>query len=211
MSSVSSVLTDNSSLSRADRAWLRIEAAMNLVSGAVIFALVVLAVYNVLGRKFFNAPVPGYVDWTEQFMAAFAFLGLAYCQREGGHIRMDALVGHLRGRALWLAEFLSSIFMLLLATALAVGAWHHFERSFDLNSAMWSRDSTIDVGLPLWPSKLLVPLSIAVLWIRLALQIWGYWRAFASGDERPVGVVLPADSATQAAREAEGVGGRDDG
>ena len=32
-------------------------------------------------------------------MAVFAFLGLAYCQREGGHIRMDIVVDASRGRA----------------------------------------------------------------------------------------------------------------
>ncbi len=89
MATSSSVRIDDSALSRSDRALLRLEAALNLASGIIIFALVCLAVYNVLGRKLFNAPVPGYIDWTEQFMAAFAFLGLAYCQREGGHIRMD--------------------------------------------------------------------------------------------------------------------------
>ena len=88
MSAASSVRSDSSLLSRLDRFWFRIESVLNLLSGMVIFALVILACWNVFGRKLFNAPVPGYVDWTEQFMATFAFLGLAYCHREGGHIRM---------------------------------------------------------------------------------------------------------------------------
>ena len=69
--STSSVLEDGSTLSRLDRLWFRFESMLNLLSGIVIFALVGLAVYNVLARKFFNAPVPGYVDWTEQFMATY--------------------------------------------------------------------------------------------------------------------------------------------
>jgi len=206
--SSSSILTDDSAVSRADRLWLRLERAMNLVSGLVIFALVGLAVYNVLGRKIFNAPVPGYVDWTEQFMAIFAFLGLAYCQREGGHIRMDIVVGRLRGRVLWFAELLSVIFMLLLTTALIYGTWFHFERSFDWTKPLWSTDSSIDIALPLWPAKLLVPLSMAVLWVRLALQIWGYGRALRTGADNPVAVPLIEDPAAQAAHEAETVGGR---
>ncbi|MEM9395464.1 MAG: TRAP transporter small permease [Pseudomonadota bacterium] len=205
--SSSSVLADDSSLSRADRTFLKLEAAMNLVAGTVIFALVLLAVYNVLGRKLFNAPVPGYVDWTEQFMATFAFLGLAYCQREGGHIRMDILVGQFRGRMLWAAEWLSCVFMLLLTTALIYGTWFHFERSFDWAAPLWSTDSSIDIALPLWPAKLIVPVSLAVLWVRLALQIWGYGRAFRRNETAPVAVPLIEDAATQANKEAKTVDG----
>lgn len=205
--STSSVLADDTRLSRADRTFLKLESAMNLVAGVVIFALVVLAVYNVVGRKLFAAPVPGYVDWTEQFMATFAFLGLAFCQREGGHIRMDILVGQLRGRMLWAAEWLSCVFMLLLTSALIYGTWFHFERSFDWNAPLWSTDSSIDIALPLWPAKLLVPLSLVVLWLRLALQIWGYGRAFRQNATAPVAVPLIEDAATQANKEAKTVDG----
>jgi len=203
----SSVQSDDTLLSRLDRMFFRFESVMNLLSGIVIFALVVLAVWNVLGRKLLGMPVPGYVDWTQQFMAAFAFLGLAYCQREGGHIRMDILVGQLRRRPLWLAEWLSTIFMIVLTTALIYGTFYHFSRSFDWSLPLWSRDSSIDVALPLWPAKLIVPFAMVMLWIRLWLQLWGYGRALRQGGDTPVAVPLIEDAATQANKEAESVDG----
>ncbi len=206
MALTSSVLGDDTVLSRLDRAFFRLESALTLLGGLTIFALVFLAVVHVLSRKFLNAPVPGYVDWTEQFMAIFAFLGLSYTQREGGHIRMDILLGALRGRWLWLAELLSVIFMLLITTALIYGTWYHFARSFDMNAPLWSRDSSIDIALPLWPAKLLVTFSMVLLWLRLALQIWAYGRALARGAERPVAVPLVESAAEQAEREALSVG-----
>lgn len=209
MSGASSVRVDDSRLSRLDRAYLRLEAGLNLVAGLTIFSLVGLAVVHVLSRKILNAPVPGYVDWTQQFMALFAFLGLAYCQREGGHIRMDILIGQLRGRPLWLAEWLSTLFMLILATALIYGTFFHFQRSFDWERPLWSRDSSIDIGLPLWPSKLIVTVALVVLWVRLALQLWGFGRALRRGEDRPVAVPLVEDAAAVAHREAESVDGRD--
>ncbi|MBV1902670.1 MAG: TRAP transporter small permease [Marinosulfonomonas sp.] len=202
----SSVLSDATRLSKMDRTFLRLESTMNLMSGIVVFLLVMLAVGNVLGRKFFNAPVPGYVDWTEQFMAVFAFLGLAYCQREGGHIRMDIVVGKLRHRPLWFAEFLSTLLMLILTTALLYGTFFHFARSFDWASPLWSRDSSIDIALPLWPAKLVVTFSMAVLWVRLALQLWGFGRALRTNADNPVAIPLIEDPTTQAMHEAEGVG-----
>lgn len=182
---------------------------MSLLSGIVIFALVCLAITNVLGRKFLNMPVSGYVDWTEQFMAVFAFLGIAYCQREGGHIRMDIVVGQLRRRPLWLAEFLSILFMLLLTTALIYGTFFHFLRSFDWGAPNWSTDSSIDIALPLWPAKLIVPFALSVLWVRLVLQLWGFGRAWRDNAEVPVAVPLIEDPATQANKEAETVAGAD--
>ncbi len=203
MSGGSAILSDNSTLSRADRGWLKFEAFLNLVSGITIFALVCLAVVHVISRKLFNAPVPGYVDWTQQFMAVFAFLGLAYCQREGGHIRMDIVVGALKGRVLWLAEWLSVLFMLIVTTMLIYGTYFHFARSFDVTKPMWSTDSSIDISLPLWPAKFLVTFSLAVLWIRLLLQLWGYGRALIRGEDQPVAVPVVEDAAAQAMREAE--------
>ena len=204
MAGASSVLADGSTLSRIDRAVFRLESWLTLAGGITIFALVILAVANVLLRKFLNAPVPGYIDWTEQFMAVFAFLGLAYTQREGGHIRMDLVVGMLRGRLLWLFELLSVLFMLLVTTALIYGTWFHFDRSFDWSAPNFSTDSSIDIALPLWPAKLAVPVALAVLWLRLVLQLWGYARALRTDAARPVAVPLPEDAAQQAEREAAG-------
>ncbi|MGB3554796.1 MAG: TRAP transporter small permease [Jannaschia sp.] len=207
MSTSSSVLADGSTLSRIDRGFHGFEKLLNLLAGMVIFALVCLAVWNVIGRSVFNAPVPGFVDWTEQLMATFAFLGLAYAQREGAHIRMDIVVSRLGGRGLWAAEFLSVLFILLMASALIYGTWFHFQRSFDFGLPNWSRDSTIDVGIPLWPSKLLIPFALSVLWLRLALQLWAYGRAFIRNDPAPVAVPLIEDPAEQANKEAATVAG----
>ncbi len=205
----SNVLTDDSAVSRTDRFLLWFEARLNLLGGITIIALVLMAVWHVVGRKLFNAPVYGYVDWIEQFMVVFAFFGLSYCQREGGHIRMDIIVMRLKGRALWFAEWLSTLFMLILTIALIYGAWQHFDRSFDLTRPFFSRDSSIDIALPLWPAKLIVPVAFAILAARLMIQLVIYTRALISGEDRPVGVPLPEDPMAIAAREAETVSGRE--
>ena len=211
MATTSTVLTDDTRLSRFDRAILAVESRLNLLGGVVILLLVVLAVANVVGRKIFNAPVYGYVDWTEQFMAIFAFLGLAYCQREGGHIRMDILVMRLRGQILWAFEWVSTVFMLLVTLGLIYGSWHHFLRAFDWDAPFFSSDSSIDIGLPTWPAKALVPVALGLLAFRLMLQLWAYGRAFQTNASAPVAVPLPEDTMGTATREARTVSGARDG
>ena len=209
MAGSSAVLEDGSLLSRLDKALLKLETFFALISGVAVFMLMVLAVWSVGGRKFFGSPLAGYVDWIEFAMPLIAIMGIAYTQRNGGHVRMDILIGQLKGRALWAAETLSVVLILLLMIALIWGSWAHFQRSFDFGAPLWSRDSSIDIGLPIWPAKLIVPVAFTVLALRLVLQIWGYGRAFVLGLETPVAVPLIQSAAEQAMAEAEHLDGRD--
>ncbi|MEC9103901.1 MAG: TRAP transporter small permease [Pseudomonadota bacterium] len=167
-----------------------------------------LAVVSVSGRNALNAPLPGYVDWVEQMMPLIAFLGIAYTQRDGGHIRMDILVGRLKGRVLWTADFITTLVALILILLLIWGSWAHFDRSFDWNAPLWSRDSTIDIALPLWPAKLLAPVAFSILSLRLVVQLVGYAKGIIGGGE-PAGVPLNRSVAEQAAEEAAHVSGAD--
>jgi C4-dicarboxylate transporter, DctQ subunit len=191
------VLEDESTLSRLDRLFFRLESALTLVGGIVIFLLVFLATANVLGRWFFSLPISGYIDWVEQAMAFFAFLGISYTQREGGHIRMDMLVANIHGRPLWFTEFLSTLLMLFVTLVLIYGSFLHFLRSYQIG------DSSLDINLPTWPAKLVVPVALTILALRLLLQLWGYLRAFKQGGDSPVAVPLIEDAAAVAAAEAE--------
>jgi len=196
MAASATVLEDQSSLSRADRLYFKLEKLLTLAGGIVILLLVFLAVTNVLGRWIFNSPINGYIDWVEQSMAFMAFLGIAYTQRLGGHIRMDIVVGMLKGRALWVVELISTTAMFVLILILTYGSYLHFERAF-ING-----DSSIDIDLPIWPAKLVVPLAFTVLSLRLLLQMWGYVRAIIENTDEPIAVPLIEDAATVAAREA---------
>ncbi|MBN2905891.1 MAG: TRAP transporter small permease [Rhodobacteraceae bacterium] len=210
MATLASVLEDDSTLSRIDRALFRVERELALISGLAVFSLMLLAVVSVGGRNFFNHPVPGYVDWIQQAMPLIAFMGVSYTQREGGHIRMDILIGALKGRALWAAEFITTFAMLVLMVLLVWGTFAHFQRSFDFNAPLWSRDSSFDINLPLWPAKLLAPFAFSVLCLRLVVQLWGYGRAFVLGLVEPVAVPLVQSAAEQAAAEATHVSGADE-
>ena len=197
MSGNSTVLEDDSTLSRPDRIFFGFESILNMLGGVVVFLLVFLATANVLGRWFFNLPINGYIDWVEQAMAFMAFLGIAYTKRMGGHIRMDMLVGHLRGRLLWFVELISVILMFLVTLVLVYGSYLHFLRAYSIG------DSSLDIDLPTWPAKLVVPFALSVLALRLLLQIWAYLRALIQGGDTPVAVPLIENAATVAAKEAQ--------
>jgi TRAP-type C4-dicarboxylate transport system permease small subunit len=209
MAGSAAVLEDSSLLSRLDRALLPLERFCALLSGLAIFSLMFLAAYSVTGRKFFSSPMAGYVDYIEAMMPIIAIMGVSYVQRDGTHVRMDMLVSALKGRLLWFFELLSVLLILVLIVALTWGAWDHFDRSFDCSRPLCSRDSSIDIGIPIWPSKLVVPIAFGVLVLRLLLQAWGYGRALILGLESPVAVPLNLSVAEQARLEAEALEGSD--
>ena len=204
MSTSATVLTDNTKLSLLDRLYFKFESLLNLLGGITIFLLVLLATTNVLGRWLFSMPVDGYVDWIEQAMAFIAFLGIAYTKRQGGHIRMDILVGLLKGRMLWFVDFISTMLILMITLVLIYGSYLHFWRAFSIG------DSSLDINLPTWPAKLVVPFALSVLALRLILQLWAYARALKQGGNSPVGVPLVESPADIAAKEAASVMGNDD-
>ncbi len=210
MAGSASVLTDGSSVSRLDQKLLILERWLALVSGVAVFSLMIMAVVSVSGRNALNMPLPGYVDWIEQAMPLIAFMGVSYVQRDGGHIRMDILIGQLKGRSLWIAEFTTVFFMLVLMTLLVWGSYSHFVRSFNFGAPLWSNDSSIDIGIPIWPAKLLAPVAFSVLCLRLTLQLYAYGGAIRRNDPAPVGVPLIESAAEAAAREAQTVSGADD-
>lgn len=202
MATAGAVKTDQTILSKLDQLLFKIETLLCLIGGLAVFSLMILAVVSVSGRHLFNQPLSGYVDWIEIIMPVIAFLGISYSQRIGGHIRMDILIMHLKGRPLWIVELISTIIILLLVILLLWGSWSHFLRSFDFAAPYWSRDSSVDIGLPLWPAKLMIPIAFFILGIRLILQIWGYVRAVIEGASQPTAVPLPEDAAAIAAAEA---------
>lgn len=195
--SSAAVHSDGSWLSWCDQTLLKLESKLNLSAGIIVLFIVLFSVINIVGRGMFNQPFNAYFDLMGQSVPLIAFLGLSYCQRSGGHIRMDLAIGRLKGRALWLVEAITSLLTFLVVVALAYGAWLHAQRSINLG------DSTEDIGLIIWPFKLILVVMFIVLLARLLIQLWGYGRLIINAGATPIAVPVPEDVAQQALREAE--------
>lgn len=184
-------------LARCDRALLRLETVCAICGGFVLITLVVASFLNVVGRSAFNNPLNAYFDIMAQSVPIIAFLGLSYCQRLGGHIRMDVLLGLLPIRARWCAECLSTLLISITVLVLLYGAYLHTERAFLYG------DSTEDAGLPLWPVKGLIVCMFTTLALRLSLQLYDYVRLILHPTATPIVVSGLASTEQKAAEEIE--------
>ena len=190
-------------LSAAHRIWARLEDVMNLIAAAAIFFLMFVGVFQIIGRSVFDTAIYGYIDYMEQASAIFAFLGISYAQRVGAHIRMDLLLRGFSMRFLWAMELFAVAIGLIIITVLVESTFQNFLRAWQLG------DSTMDIKLPVWPTKLIVPAVLAVLWVRMVLQIADYLRLVRYPDAQPIAVPVIETIEVQAKNEIEEALGRE--
>jgi TRAP-type C4-dicarboxylate transport system permease small subunit len=188
-------MTADRLLSSIDRLAAPIENIANFMAGLAIFILMFMGSAQIFLRTLFNAPIPGYIDLVQLAMASMAFLGAAYCQRLSAHIRMELLVGNLKGRALWGFETVTTLISLFIIAVLILYGWDHFVRSYE------SGDTTIDAEYIVWPSKLLVPIAFSLWFIRLLIQLFGAIRMFINPSLEPIGIAKIQHAAEHASEE----------
>jgi len=142
------------------------ENCLNIASASIIVFLMFFAVIEIIGRYLFNAPVPGHVEIVELIMPGIVFLGIAYTERVGAHIRMELfLTKVLKGRTYHIAEAITvllclfvGIFILIFTTKAAI-----FNFRMD--------DVTGYLYWPTWPSKFMIPFGILFLCLRFAIEL----------------------------------------
>ncbi|MBM3646333.1 MAG: TRAP transporter small permease [Alphaproteobacteria bacterium] len=191
-------------LAAAHRTWARLEDGMNLIAAAAIFFLMFVGVFQIIGRTVFDTAIYGYIDYMEQASALFAFLGISYAQRVGAHIRMDLLLRGFSLRFMWSMELFAVLVALVVIAILVDSTWQNFLRAYQLG------DSTIDIKLPVWPTKLLVPVVLAILCVRLILQSFDYIRLIRYPDAEPIAVPKIETIEEQAQNEIEDALGREE-
>ncbi len=191
---------EGGALGAIDRAVHAVERGTALISGFGIFAMMMLGVVQIVSRKLLNYSILGYIDIVEIMMTFLVFLGLAYTERLGNHIRMEILVNYLKGRTLWLFELISVIVGLFVCAVLAKYSWDHAMRAYN------SGDSTIDIQLLWWPSKMVVPAALALLFVRLLVSLWGYLRLVIDPTAVPIAVPEIIDVEEQALRDVAAAG-----
>jgi len=188
-------------LRRADAILSYAEDGLNLIAALAIFFLMFVGVAQIVGRTIFDFAIYGYIDWMEQASSVFAFLGIAYAQRLGSHIGMDLTMGW-KPRNRWKIELFGVAVTYAIVTVLIYASFTNFLRAWEIG------DSTMDIKLPTWPAKLMVPLALSVLWLRLSLQICGYVRMIVDPDAQPIAIPKLATIETQVQDEIAEVLGK---
>ena len=152
----------------------KVETALISMSGLTVLLAMVLVVFDAVVRKLAFS-VPGLYETSELFMVGIVFLGAGYVMARGRHIRVDLFVDRLNPR--W-RRYVEIVVLAMVVIAFTLVLW----RSGDAAYTAWHIGEARSglIKYPVWPAKVLVPIGISVLWLRLVVDLV---RAVVRGEE----------------------------
>src|SRR5438552_4411658 len=145
----------------------RVVIAFHWIEGALLvaafFVSMILPLVDAIGRPFGGAGVPGSASYRAQLTLWLAFLGGLLATRERRHLTLSTseAIGHAKVRDV--ARLFSSAIAAAVCAVLAFSA-------FGVVVADRQQGDVLTIGLPVWMSECVMPLTLALIAIRLA---WG--------------------------------------
>ena len=122
-----------------------LDALCGLLAAVALFAIMLLTLVDVLGRKLLSQSVPGSLELTELLMVVVIFAALPLVSLHHEHVAFDSLDALLPA---WLRRVQRWLVELLCAAALAGLAWLLWDKAAQLASY---GDTTAQLKLPLGP------------------------------------------------------------
>lgn len=144
-------------------------AALAVIGGIAILALMIHIMSDVVLRNTINQPVPAtYEIVTNYYMVALAFVPLAWLERSGGMVSVEVIDGFLGPRALRLSDKLVALISTIIYAALA---WVTFEASLKTFAA-GTFVLAQSVPIPTWPAYFLPPLGFFLAALVTVLRLF---------------------------------------
>ncbi|WP_084500398.1 TRAP transporter small permease [Brevibacterium album] len=170
----------------------RLSSTFAVIASLTIALIMVLTVADVARRSLTGRSIPGTTEFSEVFLVAAAFLGLAYAMRTGAHVAVDLVVERMPARAGRI------VFTIGMVTAIAVLVWMTFQTggaALRSISAGEYRYGLIQV--PIWPAKAVIPVALAALILECVITLAKTWGRGA-----------PENSASEDSASEDGTEGR---
>jgi TRAP-type C4-dicarboxylate transport system permease small subunit len=142
-------------------------------------------VADVVGTEFFGRPLLGTLEFTESTMVLVVFGALAFAQERRAHIRVELLYGHVGPRG---KSFMEAVTHIVAFVFFALVAWMGY---VELLYSWEIKESTMgSVRFPLYPARVLLLIGVALLLVRLAVDVVQDIGRLRRG-EAPPRVALP--------------------
>ncbi len=123
--------------------------------------LMLLTVGDVMGRSFFNKPIPGTFELSEYMLAVIVLLGAAYTQQVKGHVGVDFLTSRYSPKTQAVLQTVTTLAGLVI---IAILVWQGYLEG------LHEKAVSDQLRVPQWPFKLLVAVGGLLLWLELLLD-----------------------------------------
>jgi len=124
--------------------FIRIVDGIKLIAGVSMIFVTLFVFVSVLGRYFFNAPIPETNDLGRLVLGIAMMFGIAIGFLDGKHITMDTFWLSLGKKGKAVLDVFAAVTTLV---AVGVMSWMMFERTMDTYRA---GEATFDLRWPIW-------------------------------------------------------------
>ena len=139
-----------------------------LVANLALAAMVILPLAEIVVRPVLPGGIPGSIPFVQHLTLWVGLLGAALAAREGKLIELGKATFIPEGRRRHVAEIFAAFIGSSVSTILATGA-------YDLVLLDMEDGTTIAAGFPVWIAQLVLPVSFAVIALRLVWRASGAW------------------------------------
>ena len=137
------------------------------VAGVAVLTMATLVTSGVFMRYLLNAPSKWIDEITTYLMVVLISLGLAYTQREGGHIRVDFLFNRLSKTARGWVDLITLVLFFVYAVILL-----YFTSTNCILSWKLGTTSMTIMQFPVAPWQTFIPLGLAILALLLIRTLY---------------------------------------
>jgi TRAP-type C4-dicarboxylate transport system permease small subunit len=148
-------------------AWLgRLALGLLLLGTVGMIAAMLVGVADVVGTEFLGRPLLGTLEFTESTMVLVVFGALAYAQERRAHIRVELLYSQVGPRG---QSFMEAVTHIVAFLFFALVLWQGY---VELLYSWEIKESTMgSVRFPLYPARSFLLVGVALLMLRLAIDI----------------------------------------
>ena len=158
------------------RVLTRIARVFVIIGGLSLTAAGILTVASVIGRYFFNAPIPGDFELVEGACALAVFSFLPYCQLQKGNVLVDFFTYRMSARKRGLLDGLSALIYTAITVLLT---WRLWVGGLDL---LRTNEQTIVLEIPRAYNFVFIMPCMALL---VAVTAYTIWDHFKSSEDAP--------------------------
>lgn len=146
--------------------------ALNAVGTVLILLMVVAVNADVIGRDFFNHPIPGVVEFLGLSIVAIVFLQMANTLREGRHVSNDLLLQLISRRRPRVEAAFYAVFNLLGAVLFALIVIYVLPYFMQNWSNGYFRGTTGVVEIPIWPFQAALVVGAVATTVQFLVLAW---------------------------------------
>ncbi|MEW6665420.1 MAG: TRAP transporter small permease [Thermodesulfobacteriota bacterium] len=141
------------------------ESVLGTIGALMLWALMFLGTFDVIGRYLFNRPLTGALETSLLLMGGTVFFSWAYTMEKGDHVTVDILFAFYPRRV---RAVLSFLMMFLSLVLFSLVLW----QSVVIAMSDWKSGRLVEVvAVPVAPFKLMVPLGAALVCLECLVQM----------------------------------------